>query len=190
MLDRMEHKIRGTVENGAHIIGEVTVAETARIRSGTYIEGPALIGEECDIGPNCYIRPYTTINSKVRLGNACEVKESIIMDKAHVGHLSYIGDSIIGENCNLGAGTITGNFRLDGGSVKMVVKGALVDSGRRKLGAVLGDNVKIGIGALLMPGVKVGCNGWIGPGVVVYRDVSSDAKVMLKQSLEEEKLTK
>ncbi|MBS7632159.1 NTP transferase domain-containing protein [Candidatus Bathyarchaeota archaeon] len=190
MLDRMKHKIRGTVENGAHIIGEVTVAETARIRSGAYIEGPALIGEECDIGPNCYIRPYTTINSKVRIGNACEVKESIIMDKAHVGHLSYIGDSIIGENCNLGAGTITGNFRLDGGSVKMVVKDALVDSGRRKLGAVLGDNVKTGIGALLMPGVKVGCNSWIGPGVVVYRDVSSDVKVMLKQSLEEEKLAK
>lgn len=187
-LMRMNHKVLGNVENGAHLIGPVTVAESARIRSGVYVEGPTFIGEESDIGPNCYIRPFTSVGNKVRIGNACEVKASLIMDGVHVGHLSYIGDSIVGEKCNLGASTVTGNYRLDGGSIRMKVKDEVVDSGRRKLGAVLGDNVKTGIGALLMPGVKVGCNSWIGPSVVVHRDVPSDVVVLLKQSLEEKKL--
>lgn len=187
-LVRMKHKVRGNVENGAYLIGPVTVAETARVRSGAYVEGPAFIGEESDIGPNCYIRPFTSIGRKVRIGNACEIKSSIIMDGVHVGHLSYVGDSILGEQCNLGAGTVTGNYRLDAGTIKMVVKGEVVDSGRRKLGAILGDNAKTGIGALLMPGVKVGCNSWIGPNVVVYRDVPENEIVLLKQNLEERKL--
>jgi bifunctional UDP-N-acetylglucosamine pyrophosphorylase/glucosamine-1-phosphate N-acetyltransferase len=184
-LKRRDHKVYGFVENGAHLVGPVTVAETARIRSGAYIEGPALIDEESDIGPNCYIRPYTSIGKKARVGNACEIKNSIIMDNVHIGHLSYVGDSIIGENCNLGAGTITANYRLDGGTIKMVVKDRVVDSGRTKLGAVLGDDVKAGINALFMPGIKVGCNSQIGPGVIVYRDVPANTVVLLKQSLEE-----
>jgi bifunctional UDP-N-acetylglucosamine pyrophosphorylase/glucosamine-1-phosphate N-acetyltransferase len=188
VLERMDHKIRGLVENGAHLIGPVTVAETARIRSGAYIEGPAFVDEESDVGPNCYIRPCTSIGRKVRVGNACEIKNSLIMDKVHIGHLSYVGDSVLGESCNLGAGTITANYRLDGGTIKMMVKDKVVDSGRTKLGAVLGDGVKAGISALFMPGVKVGCNSWVGPGVVVQRDVAADTVVLLKQNLEERKL--
>ncbi|MEM2937006.1 MAG: sugar phosphate nucleotidyltransferase [Candidatus Bathyarchaeia archaeon] len=188
MLTRMEHKVLGNVEAGARIIGPVTVAETARIRSGAYIEGPAFIDGESDIGPNCYIRPCTSVGKRVRIGNACEIKNSIVMDGVHIGHLSYVGDSILSENCNLGAGTITANYRLDAGTIKMMVKDKLVDSGRTKLGAVLGDNVKTGINALLMPGVKVGNNCWIGPNVVVHRDLPADTAVFLKQSLEKRKL--
>jgi len=189
VLSHAEHRVMGHVEIGAHIVGPVTVAETARIRSGAYIEGPVYIGEYSDIGPNCYIRPCTSIGRKVRIGNACEIKNSIIMDGTHIGHLSYVGDSIIGENCNLGAGTITANYRFDAGTVKMMVKGRLVDSGRTKLGVVLGDNVKTGINALFMPGVKIGNNCWIGPNVVIYCDVPPDTAVFLKQELEERKLT-
>ncbi len=188
ILQRTEHKVLGTVENGAHLIGPVSVAETARIRSGAYIEGPAFIDEESDIGPNCYIRPCTSIGKKVRIGNACEIKNSIIMDNTHIGHLSYVGDSIIGENCNLGAGTITANYRLDAKTIKMKIKDKVVDSERTKLGAVLGDNVKAGINTLFMPGVKVGCNSWIGPNVVVYRDLPSNTITLLKQSLEQREL--
>ncbi len=188
-LMRMEPKVLGRIENGAHLIGPVAVAETARIRSGAYIEGPASIGEESDIGPNCFIRPYTSIGRKVRIGNACEIKNSVVMDNSHIGHLSYVGDSIIGESCNLGAGTVTANYRLDAGTVKMSVKDTVVDSGRRKLGVVLGDCVKAGINVLFMPGVKVGCNSWIGPNVVVYRDLAADTMVVLKQELKERKLS-
>jgi len=186
-LKRMEHKVYGTVENGAHLVGPVTVTETARVRSGAYIEGPSFIGEGSDIGPNCYIRPCTSLGKNVRVGNACEVKNSIVMDGTHVGHLSYVGDSILCERCNLAAGTITANLRLDDGHVKMSVKGKVVDTGRRKLGAILGDEVKTGINALLMPGVKVGPRSWVGANFTVYRDVSADTIMLLKQDEDKRK---
>jgi bifunctional UDP-N-acetylglucosamine pyrophosphorylase/glucosamine-1-phosphate N-acetyltransferase len=180
-LKRMEHKVYGTVEDGAHLVGPVTVAETARIRSGAYVEGPSFIGEGSDIGPNCFIRACTSIGRNARVGNACEVKNSIIMDGTHVGHLSYVGDSILCERCNLAAGTITANLRLDDGHVKMLVKDKVVDTGRRKLGAILGDEVKTGINALFMPGVKVGVRSWIGANFTVHRDVPADTILLLKQ---------
>ncbi len=180
-LNRMAHEVRGKIEDGAHLIGKVTVAETARIRSGAYIEGPSLVDEGSDIGPNCFIRPCTSIGKNVRVGNAVEIKNSIIMDGTHVGHLSYIGDSILCEHCNLGAGTITANYRLDAGNVKMDIKGKKIDSGRRKLGAVLGDNVKTGISALFMPGVKVGAGTWVGPNYMVQSDLPANTVVFANQ---------
>jgi UDP-N-acetylglucosamine diphosphorylase / glucose-1-phosphate thymidylyltransferase / UDP-N-acetylgalactosamine diphosphorylase / glucosamine-1-phosphate N-acetyltransferase / galactosamine-1-phosphate N-acetyltransferase len=184
ILERMEHNVWGTVENGAHLLGAVTVAETARIRSGAYIEGPSFIGEGSDIGPNCYIRPCTSIGKNVRVGNACEIKNSIIMDGTHVGHLSYVGDSIICERCNLAAGTIIANLRMDNKTVKMLVKSEIVNTGRRKLGAILGDDVKTGINALIMPGVKVGINSWVGANFTVQRDIPANSIALLKQSEE------
>jgi len=183
-LMRMKHKISGFIENGAHLIGQVTVAETARVRSGAYVEGPAYVDEECDVGPNCYMRPYTSLGKRVRVGNACEVKNSILMDGTHIGHLSYVGDSLVGENCNIAAGTITANYRLDAKTVKMVVKDKIMDTGRTKLGVVFGDNVKTGINALFMPGVKVGNDSWVGPNVLVSRDLPPKSVVLLKEDLE------
>ena len=183
-LKRMDHKVLGTVEQGAHLIGPITVAESARIRSGAYIEGPVFIDEEADVGPNCFIRSGTSLGKKVRVGNACEIKNSILMDGTHVGHLSYVGDSILGEKCNLGAGTIIANYRFDAGSIKMMVKDQLVNTGRRKLGGVLGDNVKTGIKSLFMPGVKVGANTWVGANLMVERDLPANAIANLKQNSE------
>jgi len=183
-LKRMEHKVMGTVEEGAHLIGSVTVAESARIRSGAYIEGPVFIDEEADVGPNCFIRPGTSLGIKTRVGNGCEIKNSILMDGTHAGHLSYVGDSILGEKCNLGAGTIMANYRFDTGSIKMMIKDQAVDTGRRKLGAVLGDNVKTGIKSLFMPGVKVGANTWVGANFMVERDLPANVMVLLKQNSE------
>jgi bifunctional UDP-N-acetylglucosamine pyrophosphorylase/glucosamine-1-phosphate N-acetyltransferase len=184
VLNGMKHKPSGMIEEGAHLVGPVTVAETARIRSGAYVEGPAFIDADADIGPNCYIRPYTSIGRKARIGNACEIKNSVIMDNAHIGHLSYVGDSIIGEKCNFGAGTITANYRFDSAAIKMMVKDRLVDTGRKKLGAVIGDNVKTGINALLMPGVKIGNNSWVGPNFTVHRDIPANSRIFLKQETE------
>ncbi|MEM3815714.1 MAG: sugar phosphate nucleotidyltransferase, partial [Candidatus Bathyarchaeia archaeon] len=122
VLKNIKPDILGRVEEGVHIKGPVFIGNDALIRSGSYIEGPVFIGDGCDIGPNCYIRPYTSIGRNVRVGNACEVKNSILMDNVHVGHLSYIGDSIIGENCNLGAGFISANLRFDKKTVCMNVR--------------------------------------------------------------------
>ncbi|RLI46266.1 glucose-1-phosphate thymidylyltransferase [Candidatus Bathyarchaeota archaeon] len=184
ILRRIRHEVLGDVEEGAYVFGPIFVDENARIRSGAYIEGPAYIGSGSDIGPNCYVRPYTSIGRNVRVGNACEIKNSILMDHVHIGHLSYVGDSIIGEDCNLGAGTITANLRFDNRPVKMKIKEEVISTGRRKMGVVMGDSVKTGIGSLFMPGVKIGCNSWIGPNTVVYRDIPSNTIVMLEQQIQ------
>lgn len=183
-LQRSPLEVEGTIEEGVRIVGKVGVEEGARIRTGSYLEGPVLIGGGSEIGPNTYIRPFTSIGRNVFIGNACEVKASLILDNSHVEHLSYVGDSIIGENCNLGAGTITANLRFDEDTVKMMVKSELADSGRRKLGSILGDNVKTGTGVNLMPGVKLGPNVWIGPNVTVYRDVAAGVFVTQKQNVD------
>jgi UDP-N-acetylglucosamine diphosphorylase / glucose-1-phosphate thymidylyltransferase / UDP-N-acetylgalactosamine diphosphorylase / glucosamine-1-phosphate N-acetyltransferase / galactosamine-1-phosphate N-acetyltransferase len=183
VLSRMHRHVLGEIEQGANVIGQVSVAKSARIRSGAYIEGPCFIDEGADVGPNCYIRACTSIGKNARVGNACEVKNSIIMNDTHVGHLSYIGDSILGEKCNLGAGTKIANLRFDNAPVRMLIKDKVANSGRRKLGAVLGDNVKTGIGALLMPGVKIGNGSWVGAGVMLERDLPSNSVAALKQTL-------
>jgi len=182
VLKRMQHQILGIVEQGAHLIGPVTVAETARVRSGAYIEGPCFIDEGADVGPNCFIRPCTSIGKNARVGNACEVKNTLIMDNTHVGHLSYVGDSILCERCNLGAGTITANLLFNNGTVKMQIKDSLVDTGRRKMGAILGDNVKTGVNSVLMPGVKIGNDSWVGPNFMVEQDIPANTVILLKQA--------
>lgn len=184
-LNKAEPIVDGNIEDGAHLLGSVTVGRQARIRSGTYIKGPAFIGEHSDIGPNCFIRPHTSIGKNVRVGNACEIKNSIIMDRAHIGHLSYVGDSIIGEECNLGAGTIVANYRFDAKTIKMRIKDEVVDTERTKLGVILGDRVKTGINTLFMPGVKVGNDSWIGPNVIAHQDVPPNTVLLLKQETEQ-----
>ena len=174
LLNEKELKVEGKVESGAVLIGSVGVKPGAVVRSGSYIEGPSLIDEEADIGPNCYIRSSTYIGKKSRFGNACEIKNCIILNGTHIAHLSYVGDSIIGENVNFGAGTITANLRLDEKSIPFTLKGARVDSGCRKLGVIMGDSVKTGIGVMIMPGLKIGPNSMIDPNLTVWKDVPPD----------------
>jgi len=95
------------------------------------------------------------------------------MDGTHIAHLSYVGDSIIGENCNLGAGTLTANIRFDKRHIGVNIKGERIDSGRRKLGALIGDEVQTGVNVSLMPGVKIGPGAWIAPGMTLHEDVSA-----------------
>jgi len=104
---------------------------------GSYIIGPAIIGENCEIGPNAYLRPSTCIGNKCKIGAAVEIKNSIIMNHTNVPHLSYVGDSVIGERCNFGAGTKVANLRLDEKEVQVVVDGRRTGSGRRKLGVIM-----------------------------------------------------
>lgn len=187
-LDETKHKINGDIEKDSKIIGPVTIKKGVRILSGVRIEGPTFIGENSNIGPNCYIRPYTSIGKDVKIGNACEIKNSIIMNETKIPHLSYVGDSIIGSGCNIGAGTITGNLRLDEKTVKMRIKNKTVDSGRRKLGVIIGDHVSTAINVNFMPGVRVGSRSLIGPNVVVYQDIPSGTKIISKQEMSEMKL--
>ncbi|MEM1689136.1 MAG: sugar phosphate nucleotidyltransferase [Candidatus Hadarchaeales archaeon] len=186
-LQGIKHEIHGKIEVGAHIEGKVYIGEGTTIRSGSYIIGPTYIGRNCDIGPNCFIRPCTSIGDNVRIGNAVEIKNSIIMDNTHVGHLSYVGDSVIGSNCNLGAGTTIANLRLDERPIKMKIDGKVVSSGRRKLGTIIADNVKTGINCTINVGVKIGPNSAIGPGTYVYEDVPPGTFVYTKPQVKKKK---
>jgi len=171
LLKRMKKNIGGKVEKGVTLKGKIFIDKGTILKSGTYIEGPVFIGKNCQIGPNCYLRKFTSIGDNCRIGQAVEIKNSIIGENSKIGHLSYVGDSIIGENCNLGAGTIFANLRFDEKSIKLKTQGKIFDSKRKKLGAILGDNVKTGINTSLMPGVLVSSNSKILPGSVVSKNV-------------------
>lgn len=175
-MKHLDKKIEGEVEQGVQINGPIWLKKDAILRSGAYLEGPVVIGEGSDIGPNCYIRAYTNLGKNVRIGNACEVKNSIIMDNTHAAHLSYIGDSIVGKNCNLGAGTVTANLRFDKTPIELNIKGERMSSGRKKLGIIMGDETQTGINVSFHPGVIVGSGAWIAPGLTIQRDV--DPKII------------
>jgi len=169
--------VEGELEPYVTLKGAVHIGRGTVVRNGAYIIGPVIIGENCEIGPNCLIRPYTSIGNKCKVGNAVEIKNSIIMDESHVPHLNYVGDSIIGSRCNLGAGTKVANLRLDNKNVKTVLKGESVDSGRRKLGVIMGDDVKTGINASIDPGTVICEESFIGPGAIAKGFIAPRSRV-------------
>ncbi len=184
LLDKSEGKITGRVEENVTINGKLILEEGAVIKSGSYIEGPVYIGEESSVGPNTYLRSFATVGKRCRIGMSTEIKNTIIMDKSNVPHLSYLGDSIVGRDCNFGAGAKIGNLRLDNSNVKVYIKGKLVDTGRRKFGAIIGDNVKLGLNVMINSGRKIGSGSKIGPGVIVYRDIPRGSTVITEQKIE------
>jgi UDP-N-acetylglucosamine diphosphorylase / glucose-1-phosphate thymidylyltransferase / UDP-N-acetylgalactosamine diphosphorylase / glucosamine-1-phosphate N-acetyltransferase / galactosamine-1-phosphate N-acetyltransferase len=173
LLGRSKRRIAGRIEKGAKVTGQVTIEKGALIRTGTVIEGPARIGEDSVIGPLAHIRGGTCVGKRSTIGAFCEVKNSIIMDHTKIPHLSYVGDSIIGEHCNLAAGNIVANLKLNENTVRMRIKDSLVDTGLRKLGIITGDNVKTGINASFMPGIRIASGAVIPACSVVTEDVMS-----------------
>ena len=174
LLHGLERRLDGEVADSARVDGAVVVEEGAAVDHGVSIDGPAVVREGATVGPNAYIRGSTVIGADAHVGHAVEVKNSVLMEDANVGHLSYVGDSVIGGDANLGAGTVVANLRHDDETVVMTVKGERVDTGRRKLGVVLGDGVKTGIDTSLNAGVKLGAGATTGPGETVTRDVEGE----------------
>lgn len=169
LLSEMKGRKRGKTEKHVTIRGNVSIGKGTVVKSGTRIEGPASIGENCVIGPNAHVRPDTSIGNNVRFGG--EVVNSVIMDNTTAKHACYIGHSVIGENVNIAAGTVTADYRHDGGSHKTIIKGKKIDTGLTKLGAFIGDNVKTGINTSIYPGRKIWPNLSTLPGEVVGKDM-------------------
>jgi bifunctional UDP-N-acetylglucosamine pyrophosphorylase/glucosamine-1-phosphate N-acetyltransferase len=167
LLEGITGQNLGTMEKYVTLTGPVQIGKNSMIRNGSYIIGPVVIGENCDIGPNCYIRPNTSIGNNCRIGNAVEVKNTIVMDHSNIPHHNYVGDSIIGENCNLGSGTKVANLRLDNKNVYTIVRGERIETDRMKLGVIMGDNVKTGVNSVINIGTVIGENSLIGPGAIV-----------------------
>ncbi len=165
-----EDKIKGNVSEAANIDGVLQVGKGTVILPGVYIEGKVIIGKNCKIGPNCYIRGNTYIGDNCHIGQAVEIKNCLIMAQVSIGHLSYIGDSIICSDTNLGAGTITANLRHDGKNHKSMVINQLIDTKRRKAGAIIGDHVHTGIHCSIYPGRKLWPNVCTAPGAILKQD--------------------
>ena len=172
LVSEIKNDIKGKVEKNVIVKGKLKVGKGTEVLSGTHIKGNVIIGENCLIGPNCYLRGNTSIGNGCHIGQAVEIKNSVIMDNAKVPHLSYIGDSVIGENSNLGAGTITANLKHDNKNVKSVVKGKIVDTGRKKLGTIIADNVHTGINTTIYPGRKI----WPGVSTLPSEIIDKDKK--------------
>ncbi len=162
--------IRGEVSEGVHIEGRLRLGEGSRLLPGVFIEGNVVIGKNCKIGPNCYLRGNTTIGDNCHVGQAVEIKNSLLGNRTAVGHLSYVGDSVLGDRVNFGAGTIIANLRHDGKNHRSKIAGELADTGRRKFGAIIGNDVHTGIHTAIYPGRKL----WPGvstrPGEIVQTD--------------------
>jgi bifunctional UDP-N-acetylglucosamine pyrophosphorylase/glucosamine-1-phosphate N-acetyltransferase len=173
LLAAMEPENLGEVEENVVLKGAVSIGRGTVIKSGSYIEGPVIIGAECNIGPNCYIRPSTAVADGCHIGAAVEIKNSIIMKDTKIPHHNYVGDSVIGERCNLGAGTKVANLRLD--DKQIIVAGR--PTGRRKLGVIMGDDVGTGINSCINIGTIIGNNTQIGPGALAHGVISPDSKI-------------
>jgi len=170
----LDNKISPTakISKSAIIEGKVHIGDNTKIYENAVIKGPCYIGESCTIGTHALIRDYTNLESGVLIGAHAEVARCIFQEGCTT-HSGFFGDSIFGRNCKLGAGTITANVRVDRSEIKPVVKGKRVETGLRHLGAIVGDNTRIGISAMLMPGVLIGSNCDIGPGTLVKENVES-----------------
>jgi UDP-N-acetylglucosamine diphosphorylase/glucosamine-1-phosphate N-acetyltransferase len=149
----------GTVEPGAVLEGDVAVGPGSVIRAGTVIEGPCVIGRDCRIGPHAYIRGATSIGNDCHIGHCSEVKNSVILPGTKIPHFNYVGDSIIGSSCNLGAGTKIANLRNDRAPVRACGR----STGRVKFGAIVGDGVSFGINCSVNAGSVVGSNSRFAP---------------------------
>jgi NDP-sugar pyrophosphorylase family protein len=169
-----------------HLLGDrIAIGEGTRINPGVVIEGPVWIGRDVEIRPGAYIRGGAWIGDGCIVGTNTEIKRGILFPHAKAPHLNYVGDSILGAHVNLGAGTILSNFRHDGREIRIPMDGRPVATGRRKLGAVLGDRVLTGCNSVLHPGVVVGRGTQIYPGVQLRAGVYPERSlVKLKQDLE------
>ncbi|HEY6321390.1 MAG TPA: UDP-N-acetylglucosamine diphosphorylase [Thermoanaerobaculia bacterium] len=182
-----------------HLSGDrIAIGRGARIHPGVVLEGPLFVGEDVEIRPGAYVRGGVWIGDGCVVGASTEIKRAILLPGARAPHLNYVGDSILGAGVNLGAGTILSNFRHDGGEVRIGSAGgprtataagaadrAGIPSGRRKLGAVLGDGVLTGCNCVLHPGVVVGRETQIYPGVQLRSGVYPERSVVkLRQDLE------
>jgi len=167
------------ISEKATIEGKVILSDNVRVLESAVIRGPVYIGANSVVGNNSLVREYSHIGANSVIGYSTEVKHSYIGDNCWF-HSNYIGDSIVDDNCSLGAGTVLANFRLDEGNIQIEVGDSLVDTGYDKLGAVVGRGSRIGVNASLMPGVRVGPDSFVGPQVCLREDLAANKMILLE----------
>lgn len=137
---------------------DIWIAKTATIAPTAYIKGPAIIGKNAEIRHCAFIRGKAIVGEGAVVGNSTELKNVILFNKVQVPHYNYVGDSILGYKAHMGAGSITSNVKSDKKLVVVKNKEEKIETGLKKFGAMLGDNVEIGCGSVLNPGTVIGKN--------------------------------
>jgi UDP-N-acetylglucosamine diphosphorylase / glucose-1-phosphate thymidylyltransferase / UDP-N-acetylgalactosamine diphosphorylase / glucosamine-1-phosphate N-acetyltransferase / galactosamine-1-phosphate N-acetyltransferase len=130
---------------------KIFIGKDSKIEPGAYIKGPCIIGDNCQVRHGAYIRGNVITGDNCVIGHATEIKNSILLNNASTAHFAYVGDSILGNNVNLGAGVKCANFRLDRNEISFFYNGKKIKTGLMKLGAIIGDNVQIGCNSVLNP---------------------------------------
>jgi len=171
LMSALSSACEGVVEEGVYLQGTVIIGKGSIVKSGTYIEGPCVIGRNSRIGPHAYIRGATSIGDDCHIGHCTELKNSIIMNGTKIPHFNYIGDSVIGSECNFGAGTKIANLRHDHAHVRVCGK----DTRRKKFGAIIGDGVQFGINCSINVGSKIGSNARFAPNSYISGCIGENA---------------
>ncbi len=139
--------------------GNIWIHKTATVFPSAYIHGPAIICEGAEIRHCAFIRGNAIVGAGAVVGNSTELKNVILFDKVQVPHYNYVGDSILGFKSHMGAGSITSNVKSDKTLATVTLPdGSRIETGLKKFGAMLGDNVEVGCGSVLNPGTVVGRN--------------------------------
>ena len=154
----IEALVREGIEGYTLYSDGILIGRGVHIDKSAHIDAPCIIGEGTEIRHCAYLRGSLLIGRGCVIGNSCEVKNSIIMDGAQVPHYNYVGDSVLGERAHLGAGAICSNLRSDKREVTVRCGLERIETGLRKLGAIIGDNAEIGCGTVLCPGTIIGKN--------------------------------
>lgn len=134
----------------------VWIHKTAKIYPNNYIAGPCIIGAETEVRPGAFIRGNALVGDGCVVGNSTELKNVILFNKVQVPHYNYVGDSILGFKAHMGAGSITSNVKSDKKLVVVHNEGERIETGLKKFGAMLGDNVEVGCNSVLNPGTVIG----------------------------------
>ena len=156
-------------EAGVWIAKDAKVAQTASIGS------PCIIDREAEVRHCAYIRGSAIVGKGAVVGNSCELKNCVLFDKVQVPHFNYVGDSVLGFKSHMGAGAVTSNVKSDKTLVSVKAKDEVIETGRKKFGAMLGDNVEVGCNSVLCPGTVIGKNSNIYPLSRVRGVVPSDS---------------
>ena len=167
ILSHLSNIISSVIESGINgykpLSNGILVGEGVEISDSASIEAPAIIGKGCKIRHGAFLRGAVLLGDGCVVGNSSEIKNSVLMHRAQAPHFNYVGDSILGSGAHLGAGAICSNLRSDKANVMIRATDITLDTGMKKLGAILGDNVEIGCGAVLCPGTVIGKNSTVYP---------------------------
>jgi NDP-sugar pyrophosphorylase family protein len=185
-LDQLKGKGQQVAESAfiaktATLVGDVYIGEGAKIFPGAAVVGPAYIGAGVIVGNNALVRNSMVLSGS-NVGFTTEVARSYVAEHVDM-HACRVLDSVLASKVNFSAGCTTANLRIDHGTVSSRVKGNKVDTGRDKLGAIIGQGAFIAVDAMTMPGVKIGEGAQIGPGTHVIQDVANGKRVYVKQEI-------